>query len=266
MLQDIFYTINELFDRRRGLIPPKEKIFVGSGNFTKIGYRFLRHFIRLGELKPNEKILDVGCGIGRISVPLTTYLSEEGIYEGFDIVADGISWCKEKIAVKYPNFHFHLIDVYNKHYNPKGRCKASEYRFPYNDESFDFISLVSVFTHMLPQDTENYLAEIARVLKKQGRCLITWFLLNIESLKQIDKGLSSLDFKYEIKNSCTINKDDHEAAVAYDEEFVRMLYRKYKLTMKGPIHYGSWCRRRKCLSYQDIIMAIKGSGGFGIPS
>ena len=36
---------------------------------------------------------------------------------------------------------------------------------------------------MLSADMENYLKQIARVLKPGGRCLITYFLLNPESAK-----------------------------------------------------------------------------------
>ena len=41
----------------------------------------------------------------------------------------------------------------------------------------DVAFLTSVFTHMLPEDVEHYLDELARVLKPGGRTLITWFLL-----------------------------------------------------------------------------------------
>ncbi len=58
-----------------------------------------------------------------------------------------------------------------------------------------FVLLTSVFTHMLPQDMDNYLSEVARVLKPDGRCLITYFLLNPESLALIDAEESSFNFQ-----------------------------------------------------------------------
>jgi len=173
-------TIDMVVSGRDGLTPPKRMIFVGDGEFKKVGEVFLQYFIQFGELKPNERVLDVGCGIGRMAVPLTTYLEERANYEGFDIVADGINWCRNNISSKFPNFHFQLADVFNKNYNPNGQHKASEYKFPYENESFDFIFLTSVFTHILPQDLKNYFSEISRVLKRNGRCLITFFLLNKE--------------------------------------------------------------------------------------
>ena len=69
-----------------------------------LGKEFFRFFLDIGKLKPGEKVLDVGCGLGRMAMPLTGYLKDGGSYEGFDIVAEGINWCKENISNKYPAF------------------------------------------------------------------------------------------------------------------------------------------------------------------
>jgi ubiquinone/menaquinone biosynthesis C-methylase UbiE len=252
-------TIDVLLCRRDELTPPK-RIFLSYRDFKrfkKVGEEFLQYFIESGGLKPHERILDVGSGVGRMAIPLTKYLDERGRYEGFDPVADEIKWCKKKISSKFPNFHFQSVDIYNKTYNPKGRWKASEFKFPYENEFFDFAFLASVFTHMLPQDMENYFREVARVLKRGGRCLITFFLLNKESLQLINARKSILDFKYEFGEFRTTNPDKPEDAVCYDETFICGLYQKYGLRIKFPIHYGSWCGRRDFLSSQDIIVAIK---------
>jgi SAM-dependent methyltransferase len=251
-------TVDFLLDRRDKLTPPKGMIFVGSRRYyKKIGKEFLQYFIELGDLKPKERVLDVGCGIGRMAVPLTKYLDKEGSYEGFDIVKKGSNWCRKKISCNYPNFSFQLADIYNRNYNKKGRFKASEYKFPYENECFDFLFLTSVFTHMQPQDMENYFCEISRVLKRGGRCLITFFLLNEESFQLINSGKSTLDFKYQLGKYRTQDPYIPEAAICYDEQFILGLYEKYGLKIKQSIHYGSWCGRAKFLSYQDIIIALK---------
>jgi hypothetical protein len=39
---------------------PKGKIFFAGGDFEKIGNQFFRYFLGLGDLKPDERALDVG--------------------------------------------------------------------------------------------------------------------------------------------------------------------------------------------------------------
>jgi len=80
-------------------------------------------------------------------------------------------------------------------------------------------------------------------------------LLNSESSRYINIGKSTLDLRFNLGQYCTVNKKMPEAAVAYDEQFVRGLYEKYGFEISDPIHYGSWCGREKFLSYQDIILA-----------
>lgn len=239
-----------------GLTPPKDMVIsIGGGNFKEVGEEFFRYFVEFGDLKPDEKVLDVGCGVGRMAVPLINHFTGEGCYEGFDIMPNCIDWCKENISSRNPKFHFRLANIYNKQYNPGGKYKALEYSFPYGDHAFDFTFLTSVFTHMLPQDMEKYLSEIARVLKPGGRCLITYFLLNNESLQLIGSNKSSLDFKHDLNGCLTINKDIPESAIAYNEEFIREIYDRHGLEIVRPILYGSWCGRENYLSYQDIIIA-----------
>lgn len=253
-------TYDLLLGPKDSLVPPKRMIApFRHDEFRKIGDEFVKYFIEFCDLKPNERVLDVGCGVGRMAIPLTRYLDKNGIYEGFDIISKQIRWCKQKISSKYPNFYFQFADIYNGDYNPNGKYIASEYKFPYENESSDFVFAISVFTHMLPQDMENYFSEIARVLKKGSRCFITYFLLNSESLRLIEAKLSTQDFKYAFENYRTIDVDTPERAVAYDEKFIRNLYDKHNLTIKWPVHYGSWCTRKSFVSYQDFIIATKQS-------
>ena len=152
-----------LFGHLAPLVPPEELMHDGPRSykvFKQNSEDFFRYYVDLCGLKPDERILDVGCGIGRKTIRLTQYLGDGGSYEGIDIVKSGIDWCSERISRRYPRFRFQQIDVYNGHYNPGGRYKAAEYRFPYPDGSFDFVVLGSVFTHMLTDDTAHYLSEV----------------------------------------------------------------------------------------------------------
>lgn len=246
-----------LFGLRDELTPPRNMMFVGKGNFKKIGDEFVQYFIDKAGLKKTDSVLDIGCGIGRMAIPLTKYLSKEGSYEGMDIVAKGIDWCSQKITPRYPNFRFQLSDVYSELYNPGGRFKSTEYKFPYDDKLFDFIFLTSVFTHVMPDEVENYLSEIARVLKPGGTCFITFFLLNEDSLNHVDKKLSSFSFSHRYGNYSIEDESAPLYAVAYQENFIRNLYYKFGLKIKQPVYYGSWCGRKIFLDLQDIVIANK---------
>lgn len=262
VLKTFYFFLVDVIDRLKGndsMIPPKSMIFVGAGDFERVGQEFKNHFIHLGKLQTNDRVLDVGCGIGRMAVPLTDYLSEEGEYWGFDIVKRGINWCQSRISPKFSNFHFQHSDVYNKHYNPSGKVQARDFQFPFNDEFFDFVFLTSVFTHMLPADLENYLSEISRVLKPGGRCMITFFITNEESEALVRSGRSDLNFIYKIQDCLSIDENDPEAAIAYREEFIIELFKKYRLKIVEPIHYGFWCKRSTFLTYQDLVIATKAS-------
>ena len=244
-------------EKKVTLLPPPKLVQYVGGNFEEVGNEFIQYFIQIGDLKSNETVLDIGCGIGRMAVPLMNYLSDDGAYYGFDLFNEGITWCKNNISTIRNNFHFEHVDIYNQFYNPEGKEDASQYKFPYEDESFDFIFLTSVFTHLLPKELEHYVSEITRVLKKDGRCFITFFLINPESSYYLNTGLSALNFYHQIDNCYVLNKDIPNFAVAYPEEDIRVLLNKYGLEILNPPHYGSWCSRTEHTSYQDIILTQK---------
>jgi len=252
------------FGRQSNLVPPVQLMHDGPQSykdFKQNGDEFLSIYIDLCGLKPDEQMLDVGSGIGRKTLPLVNYLSERGSYDGLELVKSGVQWCTEKYTSTYPNFRFHLIDVYNKHYNPEGKYKAAEYRFPFDDEQFDFVVLNSVFTHMLAEEVENYLRQIARVLKRGGRCLISFFLLNDESLNLMERGRSIVDLRYESGPARTSSPEKPEIAIGFDEDYVVRLFEQLGLEVREPIAYGWWCGRDKYLSCQDQIVAFKANHG-----
>jgi ubiquinone/menaquinone biosynthesis C-methylase UbiE len=206
--------------------------------------------------------LDIGCGIGRLAVALTSYLGRDGSYKGLDIVPSGIKWCDEHIAPTYPTFEFTLADVFNKEYHPNGHFRACDYQFPYADESLDLVVLASVFTHMLPVDMEHYIAEISRVLRKSGRCFATYSLINAESRQMMEAGQSDTRFKHNFGPYSAVSAKVPELAVGYDEEYVKSLFEKYGLSVEDRIYYGSWCvgppfRSPESGLSQDVVVTIK---------
>jgi SAM-dependent methyltransferase len=248
-----------LFGALAPLVPPVALMYDGPpglAEFKANGEEFLKIYREHCGLRPDETMLDIGCGTGRKTLPLTRYLDARTVYVGLDITKQGIDWCREHITPRFPNFHFQQIDVYNKLYNPGGTYRAAEYEFPFPDASFRFITLGSVFTHMLPDDLENYLSEVARMLARDGRCLISYFLLNEESVRHVEAGEGTLDLGYVFDNYRVVSTEVPEEAIAFDEGWVKNLYDKLGLKIVR-LDYGSWCGRAAYLSYQDLVLAVK---------
>ncbi|MCZ6853978.1 MAG: class I SAM-dependent methyltransferase [Gammaproteobacteria bacterium] len=241
-------------------MPPKKLVDEIGGDYIAVGNDFFQHFRQLVGVSPDRDVLDVGCGRGRMAVPFTKYLEPTNRYCGFDVNPAAIRWCRKHITSRHPNFEFDVADLRSVRYNPRGRHLAHEYRFPWDDDSFDFVFLTSVFTHMLPRDVQYFfLDEIVRVLRSGGKCLITFFLLNDESLALSQQGKSTQDFKHAVDGCRVVDRDVPEAAVSYLESDVRGFFESRRLSIDEPIRYGSWCGRPEHLSYQDIVVAeLKG--------
>jgi SAM-dependent methyltransferase len=241
-------------------MPPEALVQGVGGAFREAGDEFLQYFIDIAGLRPDERVLDVGCGVGRMATALTRYLrggAGGGSYEGFDVMAEAIDWCRSHITPRHPTFRFQHVNVGNRYYNPAGAEAAGGFHFPYDAATFDFVYLTSVFTHMLPAEVQHYVSEIARVLDRGGRCLCTFFLLNDVSI-----GLSrespnpAFHFQHVHDGYRTTDPAMPEAAVAYDEACVRGWFADHGLTLDR-IDYGWWSGRRDGLSLQDIVLAVK---------
>jgi SAM-dependent methyltransferase len=222
--------------------PPKDLI-AAIGGELEVGDGLVQFFIEQSLIASGSRILEIGCGIGRVAAPLTKYLSQRGSYCGFDIVARSIKWCEKNITTRHPNFQFIHADIYNKTYNDAGKIKASEFNFPYAEASFDFVFLTSVFTHMLPADVEHYFSEITRVMKPGAHCLATWFLLNEEADRHIKKGEAFLPFSDRLGACRVANRDIPEVAIAYPESDIEAIYASHGMKKSHPTLYGSWCGR-----------------------
>ncbi|PCI24765.1 SAM-dependent methyltransferase [Candidatus Peregrinibacteria bacterium] len=235
--------------------PPKRLNFVGSSEFKKVGEEFVDYFIRLGGLKPSDTVLDIGSGIGRMAIPLKEYL-KDGKYYGFDIDKRGVEWCQQNISKVSPNFHFEYVDIYNKYYNQSGKIQAHEFVFPYADNTFTFIFATSVFTHMMPNQIDQYFSEIRRVLKPGGTCFFTWFSIDKEADANIQNKTSFCDLRYKYNDYCFYShKNSPEAEIGYTEDWICNALKQIDCHKDLKIHHGSWAQRKEQFSYQDIFIS-----------
>lgn len=138
------------------------------------------------DLQPDQRILDVGSGSGKLASALIYFLSEDGRYEGFDIAQESVDWCRSAITRRYPHFRFSHVDVGNEAYSRSSRQSADEFAFPYDRDSFDVVIAASVLTHMDLRSGLHYFDEIQRVLRPSGKAAVTLFILNEQEAAPIN--------------------------------------------------------------------------------
>ena len=243
-------ALDALTGRRDHLTPPRRMSgYVGRGDFRATGEEFLVHFRELGGLRAEDRVLEIGCGIGRMARVLAGVLHPPGSYDGFDVVASGIAWCQARYRDTAAPFRFHHADLGNAAYNPGGSLSADSYRFPYGDRACDLVVATSLFTHLRPAAAEHYLSEAARVLAPGGRLFSTWLLFGTD--RPAPAELAPLD----AADPAVLVADPAvpEDAVAYDERWLTERLPARGLSLHARAH-GTWSGREG-RSFQDIVVA-----------
>jgi SAM-dependent methyltransferase len=209
-------------------------------------------------LTGSSRVLEIGCGLGRIAFPLRYVLREGGTYDGFEIVRGKVEFLQSRFTPAHPNFRFAWANVRNTHYNPSGPIEAAEYDFPYDDAQFDVIFAASVFTHMAPENTARYFAEAARVLRRGGRCLFSFFLLdNSRPAAERPRAFAAPDFDFHDQSPgfATAFPEDPERMAAYRVRLVKRMARGAGLRLAGPPLPGYWSGSSShWLSAQDLLV------------
>jgi len=129
------------------------KLAVG-GDFDAIGI-LERETLKHAGLKSDGYLIDVGCGPGRLALPLSAYLT--GNYLGIDIVPDFIEFARK--LVHRTNWRFET---------------APGLSIPEADGVADMVCFFSVFTHLLHEQSYIYLREAKRVLKSGGKIVFSY--------------------------------------------------------------------------------------------
>lgn len=105
----------------------------------------------LKNLKPNSSILDIGSGTGH----LTNEMKKKGhTVRGMEPSEEMLNYAR----TNFPDIEF---------------TKGVSVKLPYADESFDFVIAIEVLRYLSREDVLNTYKEIYRVLKKDGKMLVT---------------------------------------------------------------------------------------------
>jgi SAM-dependent methyltransferase len=202
--------------RNVSLPRPDPKVHPVGRDHSGLAARQQRALLESCGLVPTSDLMEIGCGIGRLVYEIGGYL-DAGSYYGFDISPAAIAWLDEHYAPSLPNFHFDLVEVHNARYHPKSGADAGGVRFPYDDERFDFACSFSVFTHMQMPDIAHYLHELRRVLRPDGRGVMTFFTIDD---RDEAPGLTDRPFVPLGDGVWTTHPDLPERAIAFDDDII----------------------------------------------
>ncbi len=122
--------------------------------------KFRRNQIGLMDIYKGEKVLEVGCGTGALSILSKIAVGESGEVEGIDIAPKMISKAQQKARKANLKINFKI---------------ASVNQLPYPANYFDLVISSLVFHHLPVEVKKEGLEEIYRVLKEQGRFFLCDF-------------------------------------------------------------------------------------------
>lgn len=103
----------------------------------------------------DKKILDWGCGPGRVIRHLPPVIGNSCEYYGTDYNKQTIDWCSKNLTKI--NFNWNSLEA----------------KLPYADNFFDVIYGISIFTHLSEQLHYDWYNELHRILKPNGILFLT---------------------------------------------------------------------------------------------
>lgn len=156
-------------DLRRGLLRWQELESVESG--VKL-ISLLCKTLQLEDLG-SSSVLDMGCGCKFTQAILDRNLPV-GQYTGVDVYAEMIDFLHSNVTD--PRFSFHHMNTHNEMYNPNGEPLSGDSPLSLNNQTFDIISLLSVFTHLAPHDYVSMLKMLRKYVKPDGRLFFSLFV------------------------------------------------------------------------------------------
>ena len=225
-------------------------------------WEYLAYLTILCGLQRHDAVLELGCGHGRIARGLLTYMRSPGRYVGLDVDARRIGDASERFTSRYPNFTFIRADIHSLQYNPTGAIGASDYTFPFDDDAFDVIFAASLFTHLLPSEAANYFRECARVLRRDGRCLVSVFVLDY--YRGPGTTISTLyEFPHQFpgyEGAAVRHLDHPDAAIAYSLRTLQTMSEAAGLRIERVLP-GLWAEGQGWACHeQDLLLLAHGTG------
>ena len=150
--------------------PPRRLRYVGEGDYTEVGETWLGLLRSLALVRPDERVLEIGCGAGVLARPLHRHLGPGARYVGLrrrrrrDRLVPGRLQRPARLLLRAR----------------RGPVGDADLVLPFQDATFDVVVMHDVFPHLQPDAVAARLREARRVLVDEGRLFATAYLLDAE--------------------------------------------------------------------------------------
>lgn len=217
---------------------------INNDSFFGVSTSFLIYLIKECKIPVNYKILEVGCGIACLSLPIIKHI-KSGQYCGVDVDKNCIEWCQQKITPLCGAIFKHVSDD-NHNHNP----------IPFNNTEFDLVYSVNTFITLSPENVNIYLDKMNRVLKKGGQLIITLFMWN-HTLKPQHKNNKHTKIRLvKINNNTYLTNNYNERAIVHQDTHIYTCFENANFEIKETI-FGHWSGMSNAEIYMDLIHAVK---------
>jgi len=164
------HVYEDLYEKHGRELPPT--VSVGDGDFDLIGAIELG-ILTMEGLRPEQTIVDFGCGTGRLAVHLIPFL-DGGAYVGIDIAQSMLQKAQALVSGRIP----------------KPRCrvtwqKQTDHRFQIEEASVDTVCAFSVFTHMEHEDAYRYLKAAQAIVRPGGRFIFSCLPMDLAAARDV---------------------------------------------------------------------------------
>lgn len=255
-----YQSVADIFDamRRETIDGMTVSDMVGGGYPWPIATHFMDLLANHAGLAPTDRILDIGCGCGRLAAALTQHIGPQGTYRGVDIVAGLVDFANHHIAPRYPNFSFVTLETSNSAYDTwRHRGKSTtidQLDRACEAESIDLCIATSLFTHLDTEMARVTLKAMRRVMAPDGRALISLFLLDAGVRALINRGRAAFQFEHAHGEGAYVqNPTGPLGALAFTlSHFVDLLTEQDLYVER--VLYGNWPGRPHHTSGQDILI------------
>ncbi|MFN2390098.1 MAG: class I SAM-dependent methyltransferase [Actinomycetota bacterium] len=146
--------------------------FASDADFVAAGIRDVNRLVARAGLGSASRLLDWGCGAGRLAVGVCERFGRIAEYHGVEVQRRLVRWAQRHIGSR-PGFRFTFADQMNARYNPAGRPERA---IPAASAAYDVFYAYSVFSHLTGVEATGYLTEVHRLLRPGGRAFITAFV------------------------------------------------------------------------------------------